>query len=248
MDYPGNYVLMALTSDLVWHCYQVTLGNCPDEGDFTITPSGCTGSSSGTICISSPEWLGSTFACSGLPSADGCVIGIGAGINYCLLAPPALPGLSISYLNMELDVPSTAFSVSFTETPYADPLNPCQGASVTATVSGGSGNFGYEWSVPTWLSGSIETNYINFGGGYGYINLVVTDAETGCVVESQYAFLGNNCQGYDVNNNGVVNVSDLIAFMASFGTTSGGCADFDGNGVVNISDLLMFMSFGFGVC
>jgi hypothetical protein len=57
--------------------------------------------------------------------------------------------------------------------------------------------------------------------------------------------LGTNCAGYDLAGSAgsaAVNVGDLIQFMASFGTTSGGCADFDGNGIVNISDLILFMA------
>lgn len=247
MDFPGTYPLMALTSDLSWHCYLVTLGDCPNASDFTVTPAGCIGSD-GTICITGTEWLGSTFACSGIPSADGCAVGLQAGISYCLLSPPSTPGMLISYLNIELEVPSLAFSVTITETPYADPVNTCIGASITANVTGGSGPFVYDWNFPSWTDGEPLANTLSIDNGYGYIGLNVTDLTTGCQVATQYAFLGNNCAGYDIDNNGAVNVTDLLGFMAWFGTTSGGCADFDGNGVINISDLLMFLSAGFGPC
>ena len=52
----------------------------------------------------------------------------------------------------------------------------------------------------------------------------------------------DSCAG-DFNFDGVINVSDLLLFMANYGCLSG-CAPFDltGDGVVNVNDLLIFMA------
>ncbi|MBL7943829.1 MAG: hypothetical protein JNM00_13735 [Flavobacteriales bacterium] len=50
------------------------------------------------------------------------------------------------------------------------------------------------------------------------------------------------CTG-DFDNNGVINTSDLLVFMATFGCNSGcGPTDLDGNGSVNTADLLQLMA------
>ncbi|MEM0983594.1 MAG: GC-type dockerin domain-anchored protein [Planctomycetota bacterium] len=51
----------------------------------------------------------------------------------------------------------------------------------------------------------------------------------------------------DFDGSGVVNISDLFAFIAAF-TTDNGNADFDGSGVVNISDLFAFITAFTGSC
>ncbi|MBL7941537.1 MAG: hypothetical protein JNM00_02165, partial [Flavobacteriales bacterium] len=49
-----------------------------------------------------------------------------------------------------------------------------------------------------------------------------------------------SCEG-DLDNNGAINTSDLLVFLAAFGCTINcGPADLDGNGAVNVSDLLVF--------
>ncbi|MDZ4824117.1 MAG: choice-of-anchor Q domain-containing protein [Flavobacteriales bacterium] len=56
------------------------------------------------------------------------------------------------------------------------------------------------------------------------------------------------CAG-DLNDDGVVNTTDLLLFMSEFGcTTSCGIADMNNDGVVNTTDLLLFMSAFGGVC
>ncbi|MBL7941623.1 MAG: hypothetical protein JNM00_02595, partial [Flavobacteriales bacterium] len=53
----------------------------------------------------------------------------------------------------------------------------------------------------------------------------------------------------DFDDNGVINVSDLLLFMANFGcTTACGEYDLDGNTVVNVNDLLLFMAIFGTVC
>jgi hypothetical protein len=47
----------------------------------------------------------------------------------------------------------------------------------------------------------------------------------------------------DINGDGVVNITDLLAVIAAWGSCSGLCpADVTGDGEVNISDLLMVIS------
>jgi len=53
----------------------------------------------------------------------------------------------------------------------------------------------------------------------------------------------------DLNDDGVVNTTDLLLFTSEFGcTTSCGIADMNNDGVVNTTDLLLFMSAFGGVC
>ena len=47
---------------------------------------------------------------------------------------------------------------------------------------------------------------------------------------------GDSCLG-DINNDGMVNVSDLLAIIAAWGTNDPD-TDLDGNGVVAVGDLL----------
>jgi hypothetical protein len=46
----------------------------------------------------------------------------------------------------------------------------------------------------------------------------------------------------DYNNDGIVNTTDLLTFLAEFGCESACTVDLDGNGIVNTSDLLDFLS------
>jgi hypothetical protein len=45
----------------------------------------------------------------------------------------------------------------------------------------------------------------------------------------------------DLNDDGVVNVSDLLALLGAWGPNPGHAADLNGDGVVNVSDLLMLL-------
>jgi hypothetical protein len=55
------------------------------------------------------------------------------------------------------------------------------------------------------------------------------------------------CPG-DFDNNGVINVTDLLIFNTNLGCTSNCIVDMDGNGVVNVVDLLIFASVYGTVC
>ncbi|MDZ4824121.1 MAG: hypothetical protein SH856_11735 [Flavobacteriales bacterium] len=56
------------------------------------------------------------------------------------------------------------------------------------------------------------------------------------------------CLG-DFDNNGVVNVADLLLFSGAFGCVSDcGLQDMDGNGSVNVGDLLIFTGVFGNVC
>lgn len=54
--------------------------------------------------------------------------------------------------------------------------------------------------------------------------------------------------GADINNDGVVNSSDLSAFLAEFGCVSNCTVDLNNDGVVNSSDLSLFLSAFGGSC
>jgi hypothetical protein len=64
--------------------------------------------------------------------------------------------------------------------------------------------------------------------------------------------IDNNCDGTigpgeydcptDLNGDGLINATDLLIFLGSFGCTSGcGNSDINGDGPVNASDLLIFL-------
>jgi hypothetical protein len=60
---------------------------------------------------------------------------------------------------------------------------------------------------------------------------------------SHWSRWGPSCPIGDVNQDGVVNIQDLLAVIASWGTCPATCpADIDHNGVVNIQDLLAVIS------
>ena len=54
------------------------------------------------------------------------------------------------------------------------------------------------------------------------------------------------CSDIDINNDGVINVVDLLAVIDQWGTTNSP-ADINSDGIVNVSDLLIVVS-NWGVC
>ncbi len=59
--------------------------------------------------------------------------------------------------------------------------------------------------------------------------------------------LPDECCAGDIDGNGVVLVSDLLALLAAWGTDPGGPPDFDGKGDVGVSDLLILLA-NWGPC
>ncbi|MBL7943636.1 MAG: hypothetical protein JNM00_12765 [Flavobacteriales bacterium] len=104
---------------------------------------------------------------------------------------------------------------------------------------------------------TISRHVFSGGGDSGYSGVIHVSATLGepCVGTHMYPGINfsagfqqpewvdqNLCIG-DFDNNGVINVSDLLIFFADFGCTSScGMADLDGNGVVNVGDLLLLMA------
>jgi hypothetical protein len=52
---------------------------------------------------------------------------------------------------------------------------------------------------------------------------------------------------WDLNDDGVVGIGDLLALLAAWGTNPGGPPDFDGDGTVGIFDLLELLA-NWGAC
>lgn len=105
------------------------------------------------------------------------------------------------------------------------------------------------WSVQAWtfngevISGAdANVLEVELDGNYG---VVAVHDESGCLV-SYEGLLG--CPG-DINGDLTVGVSDLLAYLTSFGCTADcGVADINGDGAVNTSDLLMMLSLFGAVC
>ncbi|MDZ4824173.1 MAG: hypothetical protein SH856_11995, partial [Flavobacteriales bacterium] len=85
---------------------------------------------------------------------------------------------------------------------------------------------------------SGNTYYLRVDAPAGHEGLFMIDVDE--VVD--------DCPG-DFDDNGAVNVGDLLIFTSEFGCTSG-CVDtdMDGNGAVNVADLLIFTSVFGNVC
>jgi len=73
-------------------------------------------------------------------------------------------------------------------------------------------------------------------------NSLATDPDD-CI----YPLEGYDCQGVslcplDLNNNGAIEVSDLLIILSDFGCTSGCIGDVNGDGIVTVSDILNILS------
>jgi hypothetical protein len=66
--------------------------------------------------------------------------------------------------------------------------------------------------------------------------------ESSLQIDAQFIFVGEAANPGDVNGDGVVNVTDLLAVIAQWGPCSGKCnADLDGDGHVGVTDLLIVL-------
>ena len=72
-----------------------------------------------------------------------------------------------------------------------------------------------------------------------------TDPEA-CNYDSDALYDDGSCENcgcpQDIDNDGVVTVSDILAALSEFGCTSGCTADVDGDGQVTVSDFLDILS------
>ena len=114
----------------------------------------------------------------------------------------------------------------------------------------------------TSIAQSIERHVISsFGFSYGGPQIqqdctlgetIVASGQNGSIVLTQgfqQPFLSNALCPGDFDNNGTVNVADLLIFTGEFGCVSNcGLPDMDGNGAVNVSDLLLFLAVFGNIC
>ena len=77
-------------------------------------------------------------------------------------------------------------------------------------------------------------------------DLVTVNADDGKTGGSVTALINVQCP-WDLDENGVVGASDILALLAAWGTDPGGPPDFDGNGTVGASDLLLLLAH-WGLC
>ncbi len=102
------------------------------------------------------------------------------------------------------------------------------------------GSSGFSYSGPTFQADCTtgETVIATFSGG----SVILTQGF------HQPLVLDSFCLG-DFDNNGFVNVADLLIFASTLGCVGTcGLPDLDSNGNVNITDLLIFISVFGNVC
>ena len=116
------------------------------------------------------------------------------------------------------------------------------------------GGIHVRWSNPVFLDVDVRDNVAgNEGGGINFFgspdaslqNSQVCGNETGQIA-GEYSDIGgntisNNCAycECDINGDAIVDVTDLLAVVGTWGPCVPCTTDIDGNGVVNVSDLLM---------
>ncbi|MBL7943702.1 MAG: hypothetical protein JNM00_13095 [Flavobacteriales bacterium] len=131
--------------------------------------------------------------------------------------------------HLVFDAVACPFTVEVTTTPYHCGI---MMGTATAVVSG-PGTFTYQWDDPL-----AQTTEMASGLVEGDYTVTVSDGTCDVVATGIVEPL-DWCQG-DFDLNTVVNVSDLLMFMAQYGANI--CPyDIDGNGIVNVNDLLGFM-------
>ncbi|MDZ4822825.1 MAG: hypothetical protein SH856_05155 [Flavobacteriales bacterium] len=121
------------------------------------------------------------------------------------------------------------FSVTVTTTSFECGL---VDGTATAVVTA-SGTYTYEWD-----DGQLQTTPTATALSDGIYSVTVSDGACS-VVASGIVENDISCPA-DMNNDNIVNVTDLLIFMANFGSFT--ClGDLDYNGVVNVADMLVFM-------
>ena len=111
----------------------------------------------------------------------------------------------------------------FAQIGYVAILNAGENASYTST-----------WNVPSWLTGDYQ---IRASFPYSWID---DDPSDDTLLSDKVAVA--SITG-DINNDGIVNILDILAAAVAFGSTPGDPnwnpdADLDGNGLINILDLV----------
>ena len=116
----------------------------------------------------------------------------------------------------------------------SDPKNPVEIAKLLPDDGAAGDRFG--WSVSISGPPGEEVAVI---GAHG-------NDDNGDDSGSAYLFDASFCP-WDLDDNGIVGVSDLLSLLASWGPCKGCPADFDENGNVGVSDLLALLA-NWGPC
>lgn len=109
------------------------------------------------------------------------------------------------------------------------------GGNVTINLSGAPGSFHVEWFNPS--NGQTSTASNVAGGG----SRTLTPPFSGQAVVFVSLPTTNSELG-DVNDDGAINVADLLIVIGDWGVCSGCQGDADGNGLVNISDMMIVVN------
>ena len=73
----------------------------------------------------------------------------------------------------------------------------------------------------------------------GKLQLMINSVDT--LIQDLTAVATSHAQG-DINNNGVIDVGDVLAVLGDFGCTSSCESDVNGDGVVTVADILLLLS------
>lgn len=125
--------------------------------------------------------------------------------------------------------------------PYSQTLSASGGiGSYTWTLVGGELPDGFNLSAGGVITGQTTDAYSNYHQ-YNFI-VQVTDSNSNTTTESLSVVVDR--LGWDVNDDGITNISDVVMIGLHWNATLGGPNyaanyDVDGNGVININDVVI---------
>ena len=160
----------------------------------------------------------------------------GISVQFDNVAHPALLKFSGDGQTSEVGTTLAAPFVVEAMDRYGKPI---QGVPVTFAITTGDGRLSTEITT-TDATGKAQTT-LTFGDTHSTYVVTATAIQITQSVVTFTAFAGEapRRSSEDVNDDGVVNILDLVLIASSFGQTGETAADINGDGVINIQDLVL---------